>query len=58
MPLVWKTKKARPRVKKWGPFTITREDRRWMPDRITKVTMKDPNPFKIRRETITIYEAR
>jgi hypothetical protein len=51
----WKVKKARPKVSHKGPFTITREDRALMPDRILRITMKHPNPLK--RERVTIYEA-
>lgn len=55
MPFMWRTKKARPKVSHKGPFTITREDRAMMPDRILRITMKHPNPLK--RERVTIYEA-
>jgi hypothetical protein len=55
MPWMWKAKPARPRVSHKGPFTITREDRAVMPDRIIKITMKHPNPFNHGR--VTIYEA-
>ena len=57
MPFTWKPKKSRPKVSHWGPFTITREDRPYMPDRILRITMKHPNPFKLKRERVTIYEA-
>lgn len=55
MPFMWKAKKARPKVKHWGPFVITREDRAYMPDRILRITIPNPNPLK--RGRVTIYEA-
>lgn len=55
MGWTWKPKKARPRTKKRGPFVITREDRAFMPDRILRITIPNPNPLK--RSRIQIYVA-
>lgn len=39
MPWLWKTKKTTKRSS-WGPFRWTREDRAFLPDRITEITIQ------------------
>lgn len=54
MPAVWKRKKTTKRSS-WGPFRWTRVERPWRPDRITSVTI--PNPNVLRGGRVTIWEA-
>lgn len=55
MPWLWKTKKAPKKRTSWGPFRWTREDRAFLPDRITEITIPNPNPLE--RSRIQIYVA-